>query len=64
MLYKILMGAPQGPRLGPYVLTMGKQNVVAALQRALVKPKIAIGTYACLSLMFERSDKLKQGSCS
>ncbi len=35
ILYKILMGAPQGPRLGPYVLTMGKQNVVAALQRAL-----------------------------
>jgi lysyl-tRNA synthetase class 1 len=33
-LYKILMGAPQGPRLGPYVLAMGKQNVVAALQRA------------------------------
>ena len=36
-LYKILMGAPQGPRLGPYVLTMGKQNVVAALQRAVNK---------------------------
>jgi lysyl-tRNA synthetase class 1 len=36
-LYKILMGAPQGPRLGPYVLTMGKQNVIAALQRALSK---------------------------
>jgi len=35
-LYTILMGAPQGPRLGPYVLAMGKQNVVAALQRALV----------------------------
>jgi lysyl-tRNA synthetase class 1 len=37
-LYKILMGAPQGPRLGPYVLAMGKQNVVAALRRALNKP--------------------------
>ena len=36
-LYKVLMGAPQGPRLGPYVLTMGKQNVVAALRRALTK---------------------------
>lgn len=33
-LYAILMGAPQGPRLGPYVLAMGKQNVIAALQRA------------------------------
>ncbi len=37
VLYQILMGAPQGPRLGPYVLAMGKQNVVAALQRALGK---------------------------
>ncbi len=36
-LYTILMGAPQGPRLGPYVLAMGKQNVIAALQRALSK---------------------------
>ena len=36
-LYKILMGAPQGPRLGPYVLAMGKQNVIAALQRVLSK---------------------------
>ncbi|MFB3889696.1 MAG: lysine--tRNA ligase [Candidatus Bathyarchaeia archaeon] len=37
LLYTILMGAPQGPRLGPYVLAMGKQNVTAALQRALDK---------------------------
>jgi lysyl-tRNA synthetase class 1 len=36
-LYAILMGAPQGPRLGPYILAMGKQNVVAALRRALSK---------------------------
>ena len=36
-LYKILMGAPQGPRLGPYVLAMGKQNVIAALKRVLGK---------------------------
>jgi len=34
-LYTILIGAPQGPRLGPYMLAMGKQNVVEALQRAL-----------------------------
>ena len=34
-LYLILMGTPQGPRLGPYILAMGKQNVIAALQRAL-----------------------------
>ncbi len=36
-LYQILMGAPQGPRLGPYVLAMGKQNVIAALKRAVSK---------------------------
>jgi lysyl-tRNA synthetase class 1 len=36
-LYQVLMGAPQGPRLGPYVLAMGKQNVLAALERALSK---------------------------
>jgi len=37
ILYTILMGAPQGPRLGPYVLAMGKQNVSKALERALNK---------------------------
>ncbi|MCW3995528.1 MAG: lysine--tRNA ligase [Candidatus Bathyarchaeota archaeon] len=37
VLYQILLGATQGPRLGPYVLAMGKQNVIAALQRALNK---------------------------
>ncbi|XES76961.1 MAG: lysine--tRNA ligase [Candidatus Bathyarchaeia archaeon] len=37
LLYTVLMGAPQGPRLGPYVLAMGKQNVVSALQRVLKK---------------------------
>jgi lysyl-tRNA synthetase class 1 len=34
-LYMILLGVPQGPRLGPYLLAMGKQNVINALQRAL-----------------------------
>ncbi|MCL2868477.1 MAG: lysine--tRNA ligase [Candidatus Bathyarchaeota archaeon] len=37
ILYTILMGATQGPRLGPYVLAMGKQNVSQALERALNK---------------------------
>jgi lysyl-tRNA synthetase class 1 len=37
ILYLILMGASQGPRLGPYILAMGKQNVMAALRRALRK---------------------------
>jgi len=34
-LYTILIGVSQGPRLGPYVLAMGKQNVIDALGRAL-----------------------------
>jgi len=34
-LYVILIGVPQGPRLGPYILAMGRQNVLAALKRAL-----------------------------
>jgi lysyl-tRNA synthetase class 1 len=37
VLYMILIGVPQGPRLGPYLLAMGKNNVVNALQRALDK---------------------------
>ncbi|MBX5321710.1 MAG: lysine--tRNA ligase [Candidatus Bathyarchaeota archaeon] len=36
-LYTILIGTPQGPRLGPYIIAMGKQNVIEALQRALSK---------------------------
>jgi lysyl-tRNA synthetase class 1 len=35
ILYIILLGAKQGPRLGPYILAMGKQNVTNALKRAL-----------------------------
>jgi lysyl-tRNA synthetase class 1 len=34
-IYTILLGVPQGPRLGPYILAMGKQNVIDALARAL-----------------------------
>jgi lysyl-tRNA synthetase class 1 len=34
-LYTVLLGAPQGPRLGPYILAMGKRNVIDALERAL-----------------------------
>jgi lysyl-tRNA synthetase class 1 len=34
-LYTILVGVPQGPRLGPYIIAMGKQNVMNALNRAL-----------------------------
>jgi lysyl-tRNA synthetase class 1 len=35
IIYTILLGVPQGPRLGPYILAMGKQNVIDALERAL-----------------------------
>jgi lysyl-tRNA synthetase class 1 len=34
VLYKILLGANQGPRLGPYILAMGIENVIQALKRA------------------------------
>jgi len=34
-LYTILIGVPRGPRLGPYILAMGKQNVINALQKTL-----------------------------
>jgi len=34
-LYTILIGGPQGPRLGPYILAMGRQHVIDALERAL-----------------------------
>ena len=34
-IYTVLLGAPQGPRLGPYILAMGKQNVIDALERTL-----------------------------
>jgi lysyl-tRNA synthetase class 1 len=37
LLYTILLGVPQGPRLGPYFLAMGKQNVINALKRAVNK---------------------------
>jgi len=34
-LYTILIGVPQGPRLGPYIISMGKRNVINALHRTL-----------------------------
>jgi len=35
ILYGILLGSPKGPRLGPYIEAMGRQNVAEALERAL-----------------------------
>ncbi|MEM1507909.1 MAG: lysine--tRNA ligase [Candidatus Bathyarchaeia archaeon] len=34
-LYMILLGAPSGPRLGPYIVAMGRENVIKALERIL-----------------------------
>ena len=34
-LYAVLIGVPQGPRMGPYILAMGKQNVINALRKTL-----------------------------
>ncbi|MBS7605658.1 MAG: lysine--tRNA ligase [Candidatus Bathyarchaeia archaeon] len=34
-LYTILLGVPSGPRLGPYIVAMGRENVINALEKAL-----------------------------
>jgi len=34
-LYTILLGTPSGPRLGPYVIAMGRQNVIDAFKRTI-----------------------------
>jgi lysyl-tRNA synthetase class 1 len=40
ILYSILLGSNHGPRLGPYIVAMGKEAVSEALKRALqAKPK-------------------------
>ena len=33
-LYRVLIGSDSGPRLGPYILAMGRENVAAALASA------------------------------
>lgn len=35
MLYGMLLGSPRGPRLGPYIEAMGRENVAEALERAV-----------------------------
>ena len=37
VLYTILLDAPAGPRMGPYIISMGKDNVIQALERAIKK---------------------------
>jgi len=36
-LYQVLLDLDRGPRLGPYIVAMGKENVIDALERALKK---------------------------
>jgi len=36
-LYNILLGVPEGPRLGPYIVAMGRENVIDALKRVIKK---------------------------
>jgi len=36
-LYIILLGTTTGPRLGPYIVAMGRKNLIDALERALEK---------------------------
>ncbi len=38
ILYEILIGTGEGPRLGPYIVAMGQENVAEALSRALSQP--------------------------
>lgn len=37
ILYTILLGTNAGPRLGPYIISMGKNNVTESLHRAMNK---------------------------
>jgi lysyl-tRNA synthetase class 1 len=37
VLYTILLDASSGPRMGPYIISMGKDNVIEALERAINK---------------------------
>ena len=34
-LYMLLVGAPRGPRLGPYVVDVGAPNVAEKIEKAL-----------------------------
>ena len=38
LLYLMLFGTPSGPRLGPYLIDMGKENAIRTLRRSLQKP--------------------------
>jgi len=35
LVYQIIIGRPQGPRIGPYVELVGKENVIKELERSI-----------------------------
>ena len=35
LVYQMLIGRPQGPRIGPYVELVGKENVIRELERSI-----------------------------
>ena len=37
VLYSALLGIPRGPKLGPYILDIGKKNVINTLKELLLK---------------------------
>ena len=38
-LYSILLGTQSGPRLGPYLLDMGRENAIKTLKGSLQEPE-------------------------
>jgi lysyl-tRNA synthetase class 1 len=37
IVYKVLLGKSQGPRLGPYIILVGKENIISELENTLKK---------------------------
>ena len=37
LLYELLLGRPHGPRFGPYVVAVGKEDVIKELERSLIE---------------------------
>ncbi len=37
VVYRVLLGKSQGPRLGPYISLIGKENVISELENAVKK---------------------------
>jgi len=49
ILYGILLGSTKGPRLGPYIEAMGRENVADALQRVLTSTSTGQAKQASVS---------------